>query len=234
MLGTWPFSFYDSSAILLTIFAISHRAPKATQITSVSPKVSLAWWMLPTMTQFRIEATAYVLPPPGHPSLSSFPADRLSPGAEGAKFDWDSERIRVWRKMSPDLRASFVRPVPGTSLKGTEIKPESFPTSLPTDLEAKTDEEKRLIAIGELDSLVVRFFGGAQSLTLPVVLRSALKHRFDRSCAVSSRHVRLSSVVRALRSVLQVSSLCAGSSWVRSLTDERSGSSWMASGVRRR
>lgn len=52
--------------------------------------------------------------------------------------------------MSPDLRASFCRPIPGTPLSAPgreDIDPRTFPKALPTDLEAKTDEEKRLVKI---------------------------------------------------------------------------------------
>jgi len=63
------------------------------------------------------------------------------------QFDWESERLRIFRKMSPGLRASFCRPIPGTPLASTDppIDPAQFPTSLPSDLDATTDEEKRLV-----------------------------------------------------------------------------------------
>lgn len=115
--------------------------PKASQIAA-SPPISLAWWLFPTKTQFRITADAFIFPPPSHPLHSKFPADRLAPSPN---FNWEAERLRIWRKMSPDLRASFVRPIPGTKL---EEDPEKWPTQLPTDLEAKTEEEKRLVKQG--------------------------------------------------------------------------------------
>lgn len=106
--------------------------------------------MLPTKTQFRITANAFILPPPNHPLHSKFPAERLAPCAD---FSWEAERLRIWRKMSADLRASFLRPVPGTKLK---VDPHQWPETLPNDLDAKTDEEKRLVEQGALPARLVR------------------------------------------------------------------------------
>lgn len=128
--------------LMLTLRA-PYSGPKASQIAA-SSHISLAWWLLPTKTQFRITADAFIFPPPSHPLHSRFPANRLAPSPN---FDWEAERLRIWRKMSPDLRASFVRPTPGSKL---EENPEKWPTTLPTDLEAKTDEEKRLVKQGSL------------------------------------------------------------------------------------
>lgn len=61
-------------------------------------------------------------------------------------FDWEAERIRIYRKMSPALRASFVRPTPGQALSQGVDHPETYPTELPVDLEAN-EEEKKLIDI---------------------------------------------------------------------------------------
>lgn len=47
--------------------------------------------------------------------------------------------------MSPSLRASFCRPTPGGELGGIDMG--SFPAELPTDLEAKTEQEKKDIQI---------------------------------------------------------------------------------------
>lgn len=65
--------------------------------------------------------------------------------------------------MAPALRASFVRPTPGTPLhrEGKEdIDPSKFPLELPTDLEAKTDEDKRDIkeALKNLSLMVLEPF----------------------------------------------------------------------------
>lgn len=60
-------------------------------------------------------------------------------------FNWEDERVRIFRKMAPELRASFLRPEPGPSngSEGKETDPSKFVEKLPSDLEAATDEEKR-------------------------------------------------------------------------------------------
>jgi len=81
------------------------RGPKGEQLTE-HPAAEIAWWLEPVKHQYRIQASAFILPPPGHRLLAKFPAARLAP-YEG--FDWEAERQRIFSKMSPPLRASFVR-----------------------------------------------------------------------------------------------------------------------------
>lgn len=116
------------------------------------------------MHQYRIRGRAFILPHPSHPLFAQFPHSRLSPYSSGkestTKFDWDSERVRIFRKMSPALRASYCRPTPGTPLShggenGGDIDPKDFPSELPTDLEAKTTEEKELIKIALLNMALI-------------------------------------------------------------------------------
>lgn len=132
-----------SSPLFSTSLTLPHSAPKALQISSnlQGGIIELAWWMPPTMQQFRIRGRAFILPSPSHPLLSQFPAQHLAPTS--APFNWEDERVRIFRKMAPPLRASFAWPTPGTPLNG--IDPESFPTALCTDLDAKTDEEKAMV-----------------------------------------------------------------------------------------
>lgn len=120
--------------------------------------------MTPVMHQYRIRGRAFILPHPSHPLYAKFPHSRLSPytkSQESSKpFDWDSERVRIFRKMSPALRASYCRPTPGTPLShngenGTDIDPKTFPTELPTDLDAKTDEEKMHIKEALLNMAII-------------------------------------------------------------------------------
>lgn len=69
-----------------------------------------------TAIQFRIKGRAFLLSPPNTPSNSDFPYTRLAPplAASGprSKFDWEAERQRIFQKMSPPLKASFLRPIP--------------------------------------------------------------------------------------------------------------------------
>ncbi|GAA6017928.1 hypothetical protein JCM11491_001222 [Sporobolomyces phaffii] len=120
------------------------RTPKSNQLAQ-DPAVEIAWWLAATQHQFRILGKAYILPSPAFAAASStkfpFPADKLAPYPD---FDWEHERIRQFRKLSPELRASFVRPVPGTKLSDWDGKMEDLPETLVEGYdEAKTDEEKR-------------------------------------------------------------------------------------------
>lgn len=133
------------------------RSPKARQLAE-QPKVELAWWMAATQHQFRIVGRAYILPSAAfsthegtEKATSSgsstteqlsfpFPRKQLSPYDE---FNWEDERVRQFRKMSPELRASFYRPVPGTELADTDVKMEDLPETLPEGIEAAEGEEQK-------------------------------------------------------------------------------------------
>ncbi|GAA5948803.1 hypothetical protein JCM21900_005305 [Sporobolomyces salmonicolor] len=136
------------------------RSPKAAQLAA-SPAVELAWWLSATQHQFRIAGKAYLLPSPSFSSSSSsstsssspsssavpfppFPGDKLAPYPG---FSWEDERIRQFRKLSAELRASFCRPVPGTKLSEWGGKLEELPQELPEGLDEATgdDEQKKQI-----------------------------------------------------------------------------------------
>ncbi|BGP23464.1 hypothetical protein JCM10295v2_002360 [Rhodotorula toruloides] len=136
------------------------RSPKARQLAT-APQIELAWWLSATQHQFRIVGRAYILPSPSfssHPSSSSssasdptrpsfsfpFPAAKLAPYDD---FNWEHERVRQFRRMSPELRASFYRPVPGTTLGEWSGKMEELPQTLPESVEqAENDEQKKQVA----------------------------------------------------------------------------------------
>ncbi|GAA5936140.1 uncharacterized protein JCM15063_002720 [Sporobolomyces koalae] len=129
------------------------RTPKSKQLAA-DPSVEIAWWLAATQHQFRILGKAYILPSPDFSQSSStkfpFPADKLAPYPG---FNWEDERIRQFRKLSPELRASFVRPVPGTSLSDWDGKMEDLPETLVEGHDqAKTDEEKK-----QLDQALYNF-----------------------------------------------------------------------------
>ena len=106
--------------------------------------------------QYRVAGEAFVLAAPGQDARgTTFDGKRLAPSES---FDWESERIvrrhfcagadwqRVWRKMSPPLRATFCRPKTGVPLE-TDDDPESWPTKLGNDLECESDEDKKHLRI---------------------------------------------------------------------------------------
>ncbi|GAA5967316.1 hypothetical protein JCM11641_000510 [Rhodosporidiobolus odoratus] len=141
---------YLSDKLIVTTDA---RSPKARQLAA-SPQVEIAWWLSATQHQFRIVGPAYILPSPSFsttpstfgtdPSASTltfpFPAAKLAP-YEG--FNWEDERVRQFRKLSPELRASFYRPVPGSRLTEWDGKMEDLPETLPETVEDAEGEEQK-------------------------------------------------------------------------------------------
>lgn len=142
------------------------RSPKARQLAA-APQIELAWWMAATQHQFRVVGNAYILPSSAFTKHDSseprttgndgantssdkisfpFPEKELSP-YDG--FNWEDERIRQFRKMSPELRASFYRPVPGTDLQDADLKMEDLPEKLPEGVEeAESEEQKKQVEQG--------------------------------------------------------------------------------------
>jgi len=126
-----------SDAMVITT---DSRSQKVEEITKNS-NIELVWWFEPIGQQFRITGRAHLYFSSAQLSNNeNFPANRLAPKS-AKSFDWESERLRIWRKMSPALRASFLRPPPGQELTERD-DPSSWLTELPSDLEAKTPEEK--------------------------------------------------------------------------------------------
>ncbi|PRQ73168.1 hypothetical protein AAT19DRAFT_15921 [Rhodotorula toruloides] len=135
------------------------RSPKARQLAT-APQIELAWWLAATQHQFRIVGRAYILPSPSFsshppsasssasdPTLSSFSFPFLGAKLEPYEgFNWEHERVRQFRRMSPELRASFYRPVPGTTLEKWGRKMEELPQTLPESVEqAENDEQKKQV-----------------------------------------------------------------------------------------
>lgn len=149
------------------IFTADIRSEKIKHIAQ-NRKVELCWWMEPTGVfasmassdssghQYRVAGEAFVLAAPGQDARgTSFDGDRLAPASS---FDWESERIvrlaqsmradsqRVWRKMSPALRATFCRPKTGVPLEKDD-DPESWPSKLGNDLECESDEDRKHLKV---------------------------------------------------------------------------------------
>ena len=155
-----------SRPLLLTSTDI--RTPKARQIAEESA-VELAWWIAPTQEQFRISGRAYILPAPnfagGTAQVATLqvahdlhagervPIDtvvkklkdefrKAKLGEEG--FDWDAKRVEMFDGMSGHMKASWVRPVPGTLLEGGYDTGKAWPESLPRLGDAQGDELKQV------------------------------------------------------------------------------------------
>ncbi|KAF9055180.1 hypothetical protein BDZ89DRAFT_1124959 [Hymenopellis radicata] len=120
----------------LLIMTTDSRTPKTSQIIS-NPHVQLAWWIEGTKEQFRIGGLASVIPAPTnglykhflHSTKSALENSGIcSLNKEG--FDWEKKRNEVFRGMSPVMKASWVRPVPGTPLVGGEEEANKWPVKL--------------------------------------------------------------------------------------------------------
>lgn len=122
-------------------------------IPNGSNAVEIVWWMSHTADQFRIAGRAWPLVPTNHKYNSLFPAERLanehiffkntdtSANNEAeSKFDWESERFRLWTKHRPEIRGTFMRPV-SRKVFSEDMKAFKLPE---TEDECTTDEQKRL------------------------------------------------------------------------------------------
>lgn len=141
------------------------RAPKSGQLSGKGNEAwaEVCWWFEPTgeqvrsrffrcmakadsvLSQYRILAKTHILPPPGDKYadlLKHFPGDRLAPPSLGSSFKWEDERQRIFRKMSPPLKASFCRPVPGSKLGDED--PKKWPEELPDPDEAKGKDKEHI------------------------------------------------------------------------------------------
>lgn len=124
-------------------------APKSQQLAK-NPDFELAWWFAPSGDQFRIKGRAYVLGRPDHPTTKTFLSEhgqRLAPPGlqKDDEFNWEDERKRIFEKISPPIRASFLRPIPGTPLKESERKDggggDYDPSTWPEELKMDGDEK---------------------------------------------------------------------------------------------
>lgn len=149
-----------SSSLLVT--TTDTRMKKPAHLAH-DPHVELAWWMDPVAIQFRINGSAYTIPPQSDEEGKSKAAEALKAlGAQGDEANpewWEKERMRLWKEaMSGHLRASFGRPTPGTPLD--QCPPSSeWPERL--DAESDDPEEKKKIenALSHFALLVIRVDG---------------------------------------------------------------------------
>jgi len=137
-----------TSNVLLT--STDARGPKAEQLRALEGKgcpCEIAWWLEPVKMQFRIKGHAFLFGPSNN---DNFPSKRLSPShpsksSSSSSFSWEDERVRIYDKHSPTLKASFLRPTPGTPMHkvdGGGAKLEDYPQELKED---QKDEMKKAL-----------------------------------------------------------------------------------------
>jgi pyridoxamine 5'-phosphate oxidase len=125
-----------SESVVLLQTTTDIRVPKARQILSRPDSVEVAWWLAKSHFQCRLTCTAYLLPHPSHHSWTEFPAWKLGPNV-----DWEDERLKAYDSLSPVIRASFCRPIPGSKLENPEDA-KNWPNELPKRAEAREGTEK--------------------------------------------------------------------------------------------
>ncbi|KAG8714751.1 hypothetical protein FRC11_007262 [Ceratobasidium sp. 423] len=152
--GDSPIPRHPTRPILIATTDV--RSPKAHQLRShpstKGPTAEVAWWIQPALCQFRIQARAHILPAPSHALHSEFPLGKLpqnsggdsGPDAPETVEDWEALRVRTYNNLPPPLRASFVRPVPGSPLKNPEDV-DKRPQELPEKGKEETEEEKEYV-----------------------------------------------------------------------------------------
>jgi pyridoxamine 5'-phosphate oxidase len=172
------------SSVLLTTTDL--RTPKAQQqilSSEASPPqrgapFELAWWFTGTGEQFRFLGTARLW----HPSLASSSSPSSSSPlpshlAPSDTFDWESERKRIFRKLSPQLRSTFIRPVPGTPLNECGVDLSRLPEEMGDDME----EDPVVKRAFENFALVVLEVEGADWLNLKKVPNE--REQWRRGCS---------------------------------------------------
>lgn len=92
--------------------------------------------------QFRISTLTAI----GLPNGERIPTSMDTPSLkelEAQGFDWDAKRREVFDSMSPRMRASWCVPhAPGTPLEDEEEQ-KNWPSSVPLEKDAKTDEDRK-------------------------------------------------------------------------------------------
>jgi len=120
------------------------RTPKVSQLYPSGSRsgcvAELAWWIEESGEQYRIAADTYVLPKPGHDLHGRFPFKNLGDYSEEVVTSmsmeermqwWERERVSTFDdKMGDVLRASFVRPKPGSALPGGYKSAKEWPERL--------------------------------------------------------------------------------------------------------
>jgi len=136
----------------LLAFTTDVRTPKVKEAVKGSDsRGEIMWWIAGSSEQYRFNGVVHILPHPAHPLAKIFPAERLAPekAEDGGSWDWEKERLRLFdEKMSPDLRASFVRPAPDTVLQSYD-EAGKWPQTLPKSYEIEEGDGKTKALVEE-------------------------------------------------------------------------------------
>ncbi|PIL31190.1 hypothetical protein GSI_05887 [Ganoderma sinense ZZ0214-1] len=133
----------------LFVTSTDARTPKVAQARS-NPRVEVAWWMEGTRDQFRISGFVHIVPAPAKSKDGStpIPAEATTlKSLEESGFDFEAKRKETFDAMSTVMRATWCVPVaPGTRIESYEEQ-KAWPSEVPLERDAKTDEERMNIEV---------------------------------------------------------------------------------------
>ncbi|TFK49771.1 hypothetical protein OE88DRAFT_382501 [Heliocybe sulcata] len=126
------------------------RTPKVAELLAnpgnPSSLAEICMWLDPTQEQFRIVAQTYIIPSPEHPHharLGSTMGKAMKALMEEDNVDWEKKRREAYDGMSGHMKASWLRPTPGSKLAGGYEEAKTWVERVPNLEGAKTDEEKK-------------------------------------------------------------------------------------------
>ncbi|KAF8634865.1 hypothetical protein AX15_000620 [Amanita polypyramis BW_CC] len=158
-----------SPSLPLIVTTTDIRTPKVSQILS-SPHVHVVHWIEGTQEQFRFAGRAVIVPAPNNALYGHFMDDILN-SAEWDKpesgggiaeltrsgFDWEKQRVDLFKSLSGYMKATWCRPVPGSPLTGGEEEAKSWPVKLHEPKSDSDEQSKRNweLALGNFALLII-------------------------------------------------------------------------------
>ncbi|PFH49788.1 hypothetical protein AMATHDRAFT_146744 [Amanita thiersii Skay4041] len=142
----------NAPSLPLIVTTTDIRTPKISQIIS-NPHVQIAYWIDGTQQQFRIAGRAAVIPSPQNDLYKQFMHDILTSTGKlesmagiaalaTNNFDWEKERINIFKSLSGHMKATWCRPVPGSLLSNQE-EANKWPVKIHEPTLEGSDEERR-------------------------------------------------------------------------------------------
>ena len=156
------FLSFHSPAQQLVQTTTDIRTPKVRQIAQNS-RVEVVWWFPDTQEQFRLSGRAYVLPSReflagdasdegedvGEKEQQILAAKKLYREFVDAQlatpdFDWEKARFDSFESMNPYMRATWLRPTPGTLLPNGHDEAKKWVQTLPNYEEANKEGNEKV------------------------------------------------------------------------------------------
>ena len=124
-----------------------------------NPDIEGVFWIESALEQYRVTGKMSIIPTPAHPYYAQFDPSR-GPALTALKnegIDWEKKRVESFDSMSPHMKATWCRPVPGSKLDGGYEEGKKWPEKLPKLGEARNEEEKKNLerALGNFALMVI-------------------------------------------------------------------------------